>query len=47
MRHDLIIYGGTVVDGSGSMRFAADVGIAGGLITAVGDLARDNADTRF
>ena len=47
MRHDLIIYGGTVVDGSGSMRFAADVGIAGGLITAIGDLARDNADTRI
>lgn len=34
--HDLVIRGGTVVDGSGAPRFAADVAIDGGLITAVG-----------
>ncbi len=34
--HDLVIRGGTVVDGSGAPRFEADVAIDGGLITAVG-----------
>lgn len=35
--HDLVIRGGTVVDGSGAPARTADVGIADGLITAVGD----------
>jgi N-acyl-D-aspartate/D-glutamate deacylase len=34
--HDLVIRGGTVVDGTGAGRYIADVAIDGGLITAVG-----------
>lgn len=36
--HDLIIRGGTVVDGSGDARFQADIAIDGDQITAVGDI---------
>ncbi len=34
--HDLVIRGGTIVDGSGGKPFAADVAVDGGLITLVG-----------
>jgi N-acyl-D-amino-acid deacylase len=34
--HDLVIRGGTVVDGSGNPRFVADVAVDDGLITAIG-----------
>ena len=34
--HDLVIRGGTVVDGTGNERFVADVAIDGGLISKVG-----------
>jgi len=34
--HDLVIRGGTVVDGSGGKPFTADVAVDGGLITLVG-----------
>jgi N-acyl-D-aspartate/D-glutamate deacylase len=37
MMHDIVIRGGTIVDGSGKPRFKGDVAIDGTLITAVGD----------
>lgn len=37
--HDLVIRGGTVVDGSGGAPMLADVAIDGGLISAVGNIA--------
>lgn len=36
MAHDLVIRGGTVVDGSGAQRFTADIGIKDGTIAEVG-----------
>ncbi len=40
---DILIRGGTVIDGSGAQRFAADVGVASGKITAVGNLSSAEA----
>jgi N-acyl-D-aspartate/D-glutamate deacylase len=37
--HDLVIRGGTVVDGTGAARFVADVAVNGGEITAVGHIS--------
>ena len=45
MAHDLIIRGGTVVDGSGSQRFTADVGIKDGMIAEVGRITATAART--
>lgn len=39
MRVDLVLRGGTVVDGSGGEPFVADIGITGAEIALVGDLA--------
>ena len=36
MGHDLVIRGGSVVDGTGAAARSADIAIDGGLITAVG-----------
>ena len=37
--HDLVIRGGTVIDGTGSSRFEADVAVDDGRITAVGTIS--------
>ena len=34
--HDIVIRGGTIVDGTGKPAFSGDVAIAGGRIAAVG-----------
>ncbi|NDL56130.1 N-acyl-D-amino-acid deacylase family protein [Phytoactinopolyspora mesophila] len=41
---DIIVRSGTVIDGSGTEGFVADVGITGGYIAAVGDLSGASAD---
>ena len=38
MEYDLIISGGTVIDGSGSEGYAADLAIKNGRIARIGDL---------
>jgi N-acyl-D-aspartate/D-glutamate deacylase len=45
MGHDVVIMGGTVVDGTGAPARRADVGIDGDRITAVGDVDASGADT--
>lgn len=47
MHHDLIIRGGTVIDGSKAPRFDADIGVTGGRISAIGALAGDTAAQEF
>ena len=37
--HDLVIRGGTVVDGTGAPRFLADVAVDGGIVSAVGQIS--------
>jgi N-acyl-D-amino-acid deacylase len=37
--HELVIRGGTVVDGTGAPRFIADVAVDGGVITAIGHIS--------
>ena len=47
MEFDILIVNGTVVDGTGAPRRCADVGIAGGRIAAVGELAGQEAALRI
>ncbi|WP_454738259.1 N-acyl-D-amino-acid deacylase family protein [Cupriavidus necator] len=42
--YDLLIAGGTVIDGSKAPRFSADIGVRDGCIAAIGDLAGHTAD---
>lgn len=42
--YNLIIRGGTVVDGTGAERRVADVAITGGKVARIGDLSADSAD---
>jgi N-acyl-D-aspartate/D-glutamate deacylase len=44
MKHQMIIRGGTVVDGTGVAPYAADVAVDDGCIVAVGDLGDATAD---
>ena len=48
---DVIVRGGTVADGGGGELYEADVGVRGGLITALGRIAQRGSqeieDSRF
>jgi len=46
-RYDVVLEGGTVVDGSGAPARVADVAIAGGRIAKVGDASGDRAGRRI
>ena len=45
--YDLIIYGGTVVDGSGGAPFKADVAVLDGKIAGIGDFSAADAKNKI
>ena len=42
--YDLVVRGGTLIDGSGGTPRVADVAVAGGRVAAIGDLSTATAD---
>ena len=44
---DIVVRHGTVIDGSGTPRYDADIGIRNGFIAAIGDLAGASAATEI
>lgn len=42
--HDLVIRGGTIVDGTGAARFVADVAVDGGIVTAIGQISATGSE---
>ena len=45
MAYDIVIRGGTIVDGTGAPRFAADLAIANGRIAEIGRVSKDAVET--
>jgi N-acyl-D-aspartate/D-glutamate deacylase len=45
--YDLILRGGTIIDGTGAPAYPADIAIAGGWIVRIGDLGSDRAATEL
>src|SRR5688500_2226332 len=45
VRFDVVLRGGSVLDGTGRPAFRADIGIAGSRIAKIGNLSRDSATT--
>ncbi len=46
-KYDLIVRNGEVIDGTGSSRLMADIGVRGDRIAAVGDLSQASGDVEF
>ena len=45
MEHDLIIKNGNIIDGTGSAAYSGDISIKDGIITAIGEVTGDAAET--
>ena len=47
MNFDIVLEGGTLLDGTGSAQRRADVGVVGDRVSATGDLKSSDADLRI